>query len=196
MGNSNNLKNKWFSLIVMVMALTFFTSCTSDEEARAEAAKVVESRSTQDLLNDLYLASDGDVESLARILQITPSSIDRLRNGKSDPTLQFDEKVKTVSVYYYQNERKFSLLQSTLDPKYSWFNSVLDFPSHHPFIFWGVNVILLLILAFAALIAIWPILLEMLIFLVAWLASLVCSPDAMEDKYQETLNPVVEQVLE
>ena len=176
------------------MSMTL-TSCSTDPEKRAEAAKIVEARSTQDLLNDLYLASDNDTESLARILQVTPSSIERLRNGKSDPTVQFDEKVKTVSIYYYQNNRKYSLLRSTLDPEYGWYDSVLNFPSPHPFIFWGGNIILLLILAFAALIAIWPILAEMLIFLIAWLASLILSPSAMEDKYVDTINPVVEQVL-
>lgn len=181
-------------VLMCIMSMTL-TSCSTDPEKRAEAAKIVEARSTQDLLNDLYLASDNDTESLARILQVTPSSIERLRNGKSDPTVQFDEKVKTVSIYYYQNNRKYSLLRSTLDPEYGWYDSVLNFPSHHPFIFWGGNIILLLILAFAALIAIWPILAEMLIFLIAWLASLILSPSAMEDKYVDTINPVVEQVL-
>ena len=181
-------------VLMCIMSMTL-TSCSTDPEKRAEAAKIVEARSTQDLLNDLYLASDNDTESLARILQVTPSSIERLRNGKSDPTVQFDEKVKTVSIYYYQNNRKYSLLRSTLDPEYGWYDSVLNFPSHHPFVFWGGNIILLLILAFAALIAIWPILAEMLIFLIAWLASLILSPSAMEDKYVDTINPVVEQVL-
>ena len=181
-------------VLMCIMSMTL-TSCSTDAEKRAEAAKVVEARSTQDLLNDLYLASDNDTESLARMLQVTPSSIERLRNGKSDPTVQFDEKVKTVSIYYYQNNRKYSLLRSTLDPEYGLYDSVLDFPSHHPFIFWGGNIILLLILAFAAIIAIWPILAEMLIFLIAWLASLILSPSAMEDKYEDTINPVVEQVL-
>ena len=49
-------------------------------------------------MNELYLACDGDVESLARILQCTPSSIDRIRNGKSEPTLQFEEKIKSIDL--------------------------------------------------------------------------------------------------
>ena len=73
-------------VLMCIMSMTL-TSCSTDPEKRAEAAKIVEARSTQDLLNDLYLASDNDTESLARILQVTPSSIERLRNGKSDPTV-------------------------------------------------------------------------------------------------------------
>lgn len=180
--------------LVCIMSMGL-SSCATDAEKRTEAAKIVESRSTQDLLNDLYLACDGDSESLARVLQVTPSSVERLRNGKSDPTIQFEEKVKTVSIYYYQNDRKYSKLRAILDPEYGWYDSVLNFPSHHPFIFWGGNILLLLLLAFIAIVAIWPILIEMLIFLIAWLVSLIMAPGAMEDKYVDTINPVVEQVL-
>lgn len=71
-------------VVTLIVSPVIFSSCSSSDEAenRIEAAKVVESRSNEDLLNDLYLASDGDIESLSRILQVTPSSINRLRNGK------------------------------------------------------------------------------------------------------------------
>ncbi|HCY73261.1 MAG TPA: hypothetical protein DHU75_03890, partial [Rikenellaceae bacterium] len=67
--------------------------------------------------------------------------------------------------------------------------------------FWIVNIILLLILAFYAILALYaivaicPILAEMLLFLVAWIALLICSPKPMEDKYVDSINPVIEQVL-
>ena len=189
----NQLKKILFAIIVFLPFLCF--SCSDDAEERIDAAKIVESRNSQDLMNDLYLACDGDVESLARIMQCTSSSIDRIRNGKSEPTLQFEEKIKSIAVYYFQNDRKFSKLQSALDTEYGWYDSILNFPSHYPWIFWIVNIILLLLLAFAALIAIWPILLEMLIFLIAWISSLICVPDAIQDKYIDTVNPVVEQLV-
>lgn len=93
-----------------------------------------------------------------------------------------------------QNDQSFSKLQSIVDPEYGWFDSILNFPSHHPWWFWSINIILLLILAFATLIAIWPILLEMLIFLIAWIASLICSPGAMQDSYVDSINPTIEQI--
>lgn len=132
------MKIKHLLLVVtLIVSPVIFSSCSSSGEAenRIEAAKVVESRSNEDLLNDLYLASDGDIESLSRILQVTPSSINRLRNGKTVATAKFEEKVKTVAIYYYQNDRKFSLLQSALDEEYGWYDSILNFPSHHPWIF-------------------------------------------------------------
>ena len=200
------MKIKQLLLVVTLIVSPFvFLSCSGSNEAenRIEAAKVVESRSCEDLLNDLYLASDGDIESLSRILQVTPSSIDRLRNGKTVATAKFEEKVKTVAIYYYQNDRKFSLLQSALDEEYGWYDSILNFPSHHPWIFWIVNIVLLLIFVSSIILIIWPILLiaiwsslaEMLIFLIAWIASLICAPDLTTDKFTNTINPTIEQVL-
>ena len=201
------MKIKHLLLVVtLIVSPIIFSSCSSSNEAenRIEAAKVVESRSNEDLLNDLYLASDGDIESLSRILQVTPSSINRLRNGKTVATAKFEEKVKTVAIYYYQNDRKFSLLQSALDEEYGWYDSILNFPSHHPWIFWIVNIVLLLIFVSSIIIlVIWPILIiaiwsslaEMLIFLIAWIVSLICAPNQMTDKFTNTINPTIEQVL-
>lgn len=201
------MKIKRLLLVVTLIVSPFIlSSCSGSDEAenRIEAAKVVESRSNEDLLNDLYLASDGDIESLSRILQVTPSSINRLRNGKTVATAKFEEKVKTVAIYYYQNDRKFSLLQSALDEEYGWYDSILNFPSHHPWIFWIVNIVLLLIFVSSIIIlVIWPILViaiwsslaEMLIFLIAWIVSLICAPNQMTDKFTNTINPTIEQVL-
>ena len=200
------MKIKQLLLVVTLIVSPFvFLSCSGSNEAenRIEAAKVVESRSNEDLLNDLYLASDGDIESLSRILQVTPSSINRLRNGKTVATAKFEEKVKTVAIYYYQNDRKFSLLQSALDEEYGWYDSILNFPSHHPWIFWIVNIILLLFFVSPIIIPVWPILViaiwsslaEMLIFLIAWIVSLICAPDQMPDNFPNSINPTIEQVL-
>lgn len=165
-----------------------------ESEKRIEFAKIVESRTSQDLLNDLYVGSDADVEALARILNVTPSSIERIRSGETEPTAQFEERIREVSLYYMQNDQSFSKLQSIVDPEYGWYDSILNFPSHYPWWFWSINIILLLILAFAAIIAIWPILLEMLIFFIAWIASLICSPKSMQDPYVDTVNPTIEQI--
>lgn len=200
------MKIKQLLLVVTLIVSPFvFLSCSGSDEAenRIEAAKVVESRSCEDLLNDLYLASDGDIESLSRILQVTPSSIDRLRNGKTVATAKFEEKVKTVAIYYYQNDRKFSLLQSALDEEYRWYDSILNFPSHHPWIFWIVNICTVLITVITvitwdletAVYGGYILLIELSIFLIAFIASRFCAPDQMTDKFTNTINPTIEQVL-
>ena len=186
--------------VLLMSVIAFFTQgCSSSEfnEAarRAEYSQIVEKKSAVDAMNELYVASDGDIESLARMLQTTPSVINRIRQGETSPTLYFEEKFKEVLVFYNLNNRSFSKLQSALDDEYGWYDSILNFPSHHPWWFWSINIILILILAFATLIAIWPILLELLIFLIAWIAMLVCSPSQMEDRYTDSINPVMEQML-
>lgn len=189
------MKGKILICFIITLISTSFSSCSKDDsQKRIEYAKIVESRSTQDLLNDLYIGGDGDVEAIARIMNVTPSSIERIRSGETDPTDQFEERIHEVSVYYMQNDQSFSKLRAAVDTEYGWYDSVLNFPSHHPWWFWGGNIVLLLILAFAALVAIWPILIEMLIFLVAWIASLICSPDAIQDNYVDSINPTIEQV--
>lgn len=79
-----------------------------ESEKRIEFAKIVESRTSQDLLNDLYVGSDADLEAIARIMNVTPSSIERIRNGETEPTAQFEERIREVSLYYMQNDQSFS----------------------------------------------------------------------------------------
>ena len=198
-----NHKIKTFSLSILavyacIACVAGLSSCSNENakaKKRVEIAKIVENRSAKELLNDLYIGSDGDVESLARMLGASPSSIERIRTGQSAPTEDLEQRIKDVSIYYAQNKQSFSRLRAAIDDEWGWYNSVLHWPSHHPWSFWIVNIILLLILAFAALVAIWPILAEMLLFLIAWIALLICSPKPMEDKYVDSINPVIEQVL-
>lgn len=182
-------------LIAILSVMTFF-SCSKDEsENRIEVAKIVESRTSQDLLNDLYVGSDADVEAIARIMNVTPSSIERIRNGETDPTVQFEERIREVSLYYMQNNQSFSKLQSIVDPEYGWYNTILNFPSHHPWWFWGINIALFLILCWYLIIILgWIYLAELIIFGIAWIASLICSPNTMQDPYVDSINPTIEQI--
>lgn len=185
---------------MLIMSLLMFSSCSKDDsEKRIEYAKIVESRSSQDLLNDLYVGSDADVEAIARILNVTPSSIERIRKGETDPTDQFEERINEVSVYYMQNGQSFSKLRSVVDPEYRWYETFLDAPSHHPGWFWGINIGLLVLSAFyffplAAMIGGFGLLIELLFYCVVWISAWVCSPDAIQDNYADSINPTIEQV--
>lgn len=192
---------KFFTIFISLFIISAATSCSSDNESekRVEYAHIVESRSCQDKLNDLYVGSDGDIESLARMLQVTPSSIERLRKNETEPTAQFDERLNEVAIYYFQNGQSFSKLQSVLDDEYGWYDSILNFPSHHPGWFWGITVGLFVLTCcfFAPPVAACAgllMIIEALIFLVAWIASLCCSPDAIQDNYVDTINPTIEQI--
>ena len=187
--------------IISCFFILSLSSCSKNEsEKRIEYAKSVESRTTQDKLNDLYVGSDGDIEALARVLQVTPASIERLRKGETEPTQNFEERLTDASLYYFMNGQSFSKLQSILDEEYGWYDSVLNFPSHHPWWFWGVTIgLFLLTCCFffppAMFLGGWGMIIELLIFLVAWIMSFIFSPTSIEDKYVDTINPVIETIL-
>ena len=178
----------------IIMTVGLFVACSSDDEKHAEFAQIVESRSCESLLNDLYLGCDGDIEALARVLKATPSSIERLRKGETLPTKEFEERIKQTSVYYVQNNQDFDEVRAVLDEEYAWYDTVLDFPTRHNVAFWTINIVILLILAFAAIVAIWPLLIELLIFLIAWICLLVYSPEPMVDNYTDSINVTIERL--
>ena len=188
------------SLMFMSLGLMSCSFDDVDEDAkRREFAQIVENRSAKDLLNDLYVGSDGDIQSLARMLNVTPSSIERIRKGETEPTDKFDKRIKDVSVYYFQNEQSYSKLRSVLDEEWSWYETILYLPNHYPWWFWDVTIGLFLLTCTGVeglqIIGGSGMIIELLLFIVVWVISLFSSPNSIEDKYIDTINPTVERVL-
>ena len=197
------MKRNIILFLIAILSVMTVSSCSKDEsEKRIEFAKIVESRTSQDLLNDLYVGSDADIEAIARIMNVTPSSIERIRNGETEPTAQFEERIREVSLYYMQNDQSFSKLQSIVDPEYGWYDSILNFPSHHPWWFWVGNALLIILSFIAGFFCLLPVsaffgfitIGELILGCVAWIASLICSPKAMQDSYVDSINPTIEQI--
>lgn len=186
--------------IVLLLFSTLFASCAQDSSKRIEFAKIVESRTSQDLLNDLYLGSDADIEAIARILNVTPSSVERIRKGESYPTVQFEERIYEVSLYYMQNGQSFSKLRAALDPEYAWYDYFMDAPSDHPWLFWGITLTLFVLtglvgeLESVAIVASVCMIIEFLLYCVVWISCWICSPDNIQDSYVDTINPTIEQL--
>ena len=193
------MKNFIFVLVFLLGSLSLASCSSSDEEKRIEYVSIVEQRSSVDLMNDLWVAADGDVEALARILQITPSSIERIRKGETVPTDVFEEKLRDVAVYYYVHDKSFKALRSALDGEYSWYDTMLYSFSLHPWWFWGANIVLGIIVSICLgegqeETAGYLFLAELVVFIIAWICSLIFSPDAMQDRYKDSINPVIEQI--
>lgn len=126
------------SLMFMSLGLMSCSFDDVDEDAkRREFVQIVENRSAKDLLNDLYVGSDGDIQSLSRMLNVTPSSIERIRKGETEPTDKFDNRIKEVSIYYCQNEQSYSKLRSILDDEWGWYDTLWNLPNFYPYWFWG-----------------------------------------------------------
>lgn len=177
-----------------LLALLFvgvFASCSSDEEKRAEFEEIARSRSTEILLNDLYVASDGDIEALARVLKATPSSIERLRKGETKPTPAFEERIVEASVYFMQNDQSFNQLRSILDEEYAWYEYVVHFPAKNI----TLSIVIVIVLATVSIfLAYIPITAMFLFYIVAWIISLCSSPEQIKDVYTDSINPTIEQL--
>lgn len=193
---------KLLFLVCFLLVVSFISSCSSDEkreENRSEYAKIAANRTTQDLLNDLFIGSDGDIESLARILNVTPSTIDRIRKGKSEATPKFENRIREVVIYYYQHDMSYIKLQELLDPEWEWYdtyiNDVLTYPSKHPFYFWGCIILIIIMCFIEPVIGVVAIIFTIVAYTVVWLLSLALAPSPMEDKYIDVINPVVEQLI-
>jgi hypothetical protein len=164
----------------------------------------VENRSAKDLLNDLYVGSDGDIQSLSRMFNVTPSSIERIRKGETEPTDKFDNRIKEVSIYYFQNEQSYSKLRSILDEEWSWYDSIWYFPSHRSKLFWGIVIGLILVILVCGMIeelesialgTLCFIFIVTALYIFIWILLFFVSPEDVEDKYKETINPTIERVI-
>lgn len=208
------MKDIVYILAIFISILTFSSCSSEDDEAqkKAEVTKIVENRDAKDLLNDLYIGCDGDVQALCRILNATPSVVDRIRNGQTNATTKFEERIREVTVYYTVKGQSFSKLQSVLDSEYSWYDYVLDNP------LWFLRAIVIGLVAILILLFVihklymgnydtdssenlvwWIIKAIVIITIVAWLAIAILSwcksPKDIEDNYTNSINPVFEQII-
>lgn len=185
------------------IAIVSLSSCSKEhrvQKRRAEATKIIEGRSCKDLLNDLYMSSDGDEQALARILNVTPSVIDRIRNGETKPSSQFEDRVRDIAIYYQMNGKNFYRLRSNFDPKWK---PVIDtiglLPKYNPVLFWLILILLVGGMLFCLKVwfyRTWPLFAVAIAFwLLMWLLSVIFTPRKMKDPYVDTINPVVEQVI-
>lgn len=195
-------KTFFFFWVMIVSSMLLFSCSTERGESRkrAEATKIIEGRSCKDLLNDLYLSADGDEQALARILNVTPSVIERLRNGITKPSAQFEDRVRDVAIYYQMNGKNFYRLRSNFDPKWKpVIDTIGHLPKYNPVLFWFILILLIAGLIYCLKIwyyRSWPMFaIAAIVWILIWLLSLILSPKKMKDPYIDTINPVIEQVI-
>lgn len=189
-------------LLASLMALSFWSCGDRETEKTLELTQIVEGRDAKNLLEDLYIASDGDIESLARMLKSTPSTINRVRKGETLATPAFEERIKELTMYLVDNSQSFASLRAAVDPEYSWYDSVLDWPERH-WSFWAISIGIIVITFFSFISFLAPvcfacsiaILIELLVFGVAWLCSAIFSPEPVVDAFTTAINPILEQLI-
>ena len=188
------------ALFVILMVACMLPSChhndeTKEAQKRSEFAQIIDERSSKDILNELYIASDGDGEALARILQVTPSSIERLRKGETYPTDEFQVRLKEVATYYAQHDKSFRELRSALDSEYKWYDAIKDYPFKHVTGFVITLIVLIILVSFVSADILWLMLLASLVWGIAFGLSWALSPDTMKDSYTDCINPNIEVLV-
>ncbi len=177
------------------MGLLFSCSDSDAEESkRVEYAQIAESKAPHVIIKDLYIASDGDYEAIARILNCTPSTLIRISAEKTYPTPKFEERLRSDYFFYITHNSSFDELRAKKDPKYNWTDTVLDFYDRNPGCFWTINIIFMLVLAFYALGSIFFFLGELLVYLIAWIVSLFLTPNPIVDNFVDLINPLLEHL--
>lgn len=193
-----------FLSLCVGMLLLSFSSCGDSEveeaQKRAEYARIIDERSSKDLLNELYIASGGDTEALARVLQVTPSSIERLRKGETSPTDAFQARLKEVSTYYAQHDKSFRELRIALDSEYAWYNRIWSWPFAHGWVLLAIflgNMVLGFLFGEDAFAPIgFAILFAIALWLFSGLLTLFFSPDKLNDPYTQSVNPIIEVLVD
>lgn len=190
--------------LLIIAAIVVFFSISGNKLSTKEfdeINRIIENKEASDLLNDLYIASNGDVESIARILNVTPSSINRVRNGETTPSFELEDRIREVSRYYYKDNKDFYRLRSDLDPSWNLLHTIGYSRQTSPLLFWSIIIIIsifYLYFNFKNGFQNWKvtsILLVIIIVLYAISAAYANHfPKEMDDDYSTTINPVIESL--
>ena len=192
----------WCFLIGAAVAVFSLTQKPLSQKQREEIAQIVENKAADDLMTDLYLASEGDSEALARILNVTPSTIDRVRNKACAPSYVLEDRIREVALYYYRSGKDFYKLRSELDPSWTLFHTIGFSRQTNPLLFWTVVIIIsifYLYFNFKSDFQKWKLTSVLLALVILFYAG--CAfyanhfPRPMDDSYQLSINPAYEQPI-
>lgn len=92
-------------LVLLLFATLFVSSCASkDADYQKESSQVLLGRSTQEQIGDLYYASKGDVDALARMLNTSSSCLKDVMHGDQCPSEGLMYSVKSLMSEFCSDE--------------------------------------------------------------------------------------------
>lgn len=106
----------------MTIAIILFTSCGRYEDAHWDrmrrARQEVQQQECTALLQELVVASKGNLAAVARMTTISPQVINRISEGISSPTKVTETAVRAVAEDFYFYKKRFWLIDLTQDWKW------------------------------------------------------------------------------
>lgn len=126
------------NMVKKLLTVTFCIICAlgCSNEYQMSKKNEIENSSTQKLLKYLYEGSDGDLESLSRVLNVASSELSGMIEENVNPSIQFRERIKEVSIYYSQNKESYARLCKKYDYEWKWYDSLIHWPALNPWSFW------------------------------------------------------------
>lgn len=122
--------NQSLRLFAILIAILVSFSC-GNKKSIEEAQKVINESTPQTLLQELKKVTKDD-NALSRMLEITPSVISRIIDGKTKPTEALQKKIQDVYEHYYCSGSIIDT-RSTFDPKSkSFFKRMWLSAKYHP----------------------------------------------------------------
>jgi hypothetical protein len=82
-----------------------------------------------------------------------------------------------------------------LDDEWGWYDTLWNLPNFYPYWFWGVTLVIFLLVCFLHGAILIGNVVELVLMGVAWCFIYFATPDDMDDKYIETINPTIERVI-
>ena len=128
------MKNMVKKLLTVTFCIICALGCSNENQMSKK--NEIENSSTQKLLKYLYEGSDGDLESLSRVLNVTSSELSGMIEENVNPSIQFRERIKEVSIYYSQNKESYARLCKKYDYEWKWYDSLIHWPALNPWSFW------------------------------------------------------------
>lgn len=128
------MKNMVKKLLTVTFCIICALGCSNENQMSKK--NEIENSPTQKLLKYLYEGSDGDLESLSRVLNVTSSELSGMIEGNVIPSIQSRNRIKEVSIYYSQNKESYARLCKKYDYEWKWYDSLIHWPVLNPWSFW------------------------------------------------------------
>lgn len=128
------MKNMVKKLLTVTFCIICALGCSNENQMSKK--NEIENSPTQKLLKYLYEGSDGDLESLSRVLNVASSELSGMIEGNVIPSIQSRNRIKEVSIYYSQNKESYARLCKKYDYEWKWYDSLIHWPVLSPWSFW------------------------------------------------------------
>lgn len=123
------MMKKVLNLITIIILINGIISCKKviKIENKEEIVHIIEEKSCKDILNDFFIATNGNEELIARMVETTPEEINNIRTKKIKVSKKLDKKIHDLYLYYIEHGSSMKDLREEFDPEYKFKDKAMDY---------------------------------------------------------------------